>query len=132
MNFRVDLPYELAVQYANNNMIKELADEDQLNKFMSQLTHPLFQRFREGPLNFLPTFKYDKDSNQYDTSKKMRVPSWTDRVLYSPHNCNLIYYGRREHLFSDHRPVLAIFDMKTKKVNRKLLEQIQNEKIAQL
>ena len=54
----------------------------------------------------------------------MRVPSWTDRVLYSPNDHNLIYYGRRETKFSDHRPVLAIFDVKTKKVNRKLLQQI--------
>ena len=29
---------------------------------------------------FKPTFKFDKDSDAYDTSAKQRVPSWCDRV----------------------------------------------------
>lgn len=42
----------------------------------------MLNRFMEGPINFPPTFKYDKNCNVYDTSKKMRVPSYTDRILY--------------------------------------------------
>lgn len=72
---------------------------------------------QEGPLSFKPTFKYDDDCDTYDTSKKMRVPSWTDRILYKPDFCELSYYNRREHKFSDHRPVLAIFKCQVKKVN---------------
>lgn len=33
-------------------------------------------------ITFKPSFKYDKKSNEFDTSKKMRVPSWCDRVLW--------------------------------------------------
>jgi len=29
----------------------------------------------------LPTYKYDKNSQIYDTSKKLRTPSWCDRIL---------------------------------------------------
>lgn len=39
-------------------------------------------RYEEGPLDFLPTYKYDPMSDTYDTSKKARVPAWTDRILY--------------------------------------------------
>ncbi len=67
--------------------------------------------FREGPLTFRPTFKYDDgDQDIYDTSSKRRVPSWTDRILFKQENCNLKYYNRRECRFSDHRPVLGIFE----------------------
>ena len=40
--------------------------------------------FDEGELNFKPTYKYNDNSYDYDTSKKLRVPSWTDRILYKP------------------------------------------------
>jgi len=56
----------------------------------------LTARLKEGKLNFKPTFKYDDDCDVYDTSKKLRVPSWTDRILYKPDNCTLEYYDRRE------------------------------------
>jgi phosphatidylinositol-bisphosphatase len=33
-------------------------------------------------LSFAPTYKYDLFSDDYDTSEKMRIPAWTDRVLW--------------------------------------------------
>lgn len=32
--------------------------------------------FREAPITFLPTYKFDLGTHNYDTSKKQRVPSW--------------------------------------------------------
>jgi hypothetical protein len=54
---------------------------------MDQLTRErreghVFQGFEEGLLTFPPTFKYDLESDAFDTSKKQRTPSWTDRILY--------------------------------------------------
>ena len=69
-------------------------------------------------MNFRPTFKYDPESEVYDTSKKQRVPSWTDRILYKPSSCTLNFYGRSECTFSDHRPVLAIFDCQVSSVDQ--------------
>lgn len=42
----------------------------------------VFGGFREGSIQFPPTYKYDLFSNDYDTSEKQRAPAWTDRVLW--------------------------------------------------
>jgi len=57
-----------------------LLAEDQLLKNIKYDT--VLDKFTEGPINFNPTYKYDDASEIYDTSKKQRVPSWTDRILY--------------------------------------------------
>lgn len=41
-----------------------------------------FKGFIEGDVNFAPTYKYDLFSDDYDTSDKLRIPAWTDRVLF--------------------------------------------------
>lgn len=38
-----------------------------------------FVGYEEGPLLFRPTYRYDVGTDVYDTSEKMRVPSWTGR-----------------------------------------------------
>ena len=92
----------------------------------------LTKRFEEGVINFKPTFKYDDDSDVYDTSKKMRVPSWTDRILYKPDNSKIVYYGRREARFSDHRPVLGIFECRVKKINKLFRSKTYEEQVVKL
>lgn len=42
----------------------------------------VFRGFIEGKITFPPTYKYDLFSDDYDTSEKMRIPAWTDRVLW--------------------------------------------------
>lgn len=54
-----------------------LLSHDQLRIEMN--SKKVFYGFKEGPLNFHPTYKYDIGTTRYDTSKKQRVPSWTDR-----------------------------------------------------
>lgn len=69
--------------------------------------------FEEAPIAFPPTYKFDKNSDTYDSSKKRRVPSWTDRILWKrdPHIRNVAYDSVRSLLCSDHRPILARFEM---------------------
>ena len=88
----------------------------------------VFQGFQEGSLNFAPTYKYDLFSDDYDTSEKLRVPAWTDRVLWrrrqlhrqpppgwSPGTCQ--WYGRAELKQSDHRPILCVLDVEVLRVD---------------
>lgn len=51
-----------------------LLDEDQLlqSKGMSEI----LDKYQEGKITFLPTYKYDPGTDNYDTSKKQRTPSW--------------------------------------------------------
>lgn len=80
LNYRVDLPYEEAVDKCNKNEIQSLLDNEQLLRFLS--TEQLFKDFYEQPITFLPTYKFDAGCNIYDTSKKLRIPSWTDRIIF--------------------------------------------------
>ncbi|XP_045497660.1 inositol polyphosphate 5-phosphatase E [Colias croceus] len=41
-----------------------------------------FRDFREAPIRFPPTYKYDPGSQKFDTSSKQRVPAYTDRILF--------------------------------------------------
>lgn len=69
-----------------------------------------FEDFREAGISFPPTFKYDKQSTTFDTSKKGRAPAWTDRVLFASKDESLIKatdYCSYDVRTSDHRPVVA-------------------------
>lgn len=46
----------------------------------------ILKGFLEQEKKFPPTYKYDPGSACYDTSEKMRLPAWTDRVFYSVYN----------------------------------------------
>ena len=118
LNYRLDLPREEAERGALVGGIYALLEHDQLRR--ERAAGRAFGGFLEGPVAFAPTFKFDKRSNRYDSSKKMRVPSWTDRVLYTP-RAPAATRGRRPELtlasygavdaatHSDHRPVVATF-----------------------
>ncbi|RFU73522.1 phosphatidylinositol polyphosphate phosphatase [Trichoderma arundinaceum] len=62
--------------------IDSLLPHDQLRRIIAQ--QKLFHDgWKEGPISFLPTFKYDVGTfGLFDTSEKQRAPSWCDRVLY--------------------------------------------------
>ena len=70
-----------AKDFAARNDIHSLRSSDQL--IADKGNDELLWRFYEDELDFLPTFKYDKNSTVYDTSKKQRTPSYTDRILFS-------------------------------------------------
>jgi len=40
-----------------------------------------FMGYKEGPLLFRPTYRYDVGTDNYDTSEKMRIPAWTGKYL---------------------------------------------------
>lgn len=68
MNFRCNLLCGDAKMLAHRNDVRTLVASDQLLEQKGD--HELMRRFEEAPITFLPTFKYDKRSDVYDTSKK--------------------------------------------------------------
>jgi len=122
-------PEELEEQIVN--LFQELLKFDQLHRVMyaagsNKDVSNAFPGFREGKINFLPTFKFDKRSKEYDTSHKQRIPSWTDRILYksrydrgssdsSDNGCSsgiisvLDYRSIPDAVHSDHRPVIGTY-----------------------
>ncbi|XP_041978430.1 inositol polyphosphate 5-phosphatase E isoform X2 [Aricia agestis] len=93
-----------------------------------------FRDFREAPVTFPPTYKYDPGSQQFDTSSKQRAPAYTDRILYKARGMTsnnsafsglrrlsaapmtvgavlrcLAYNSVQSVVTSDHKPVWALF-----------------------
>jgi hypothetical protein len=102
LNYRIRGNREIVDKLIHKGMHEVLVQNDQLK--WSQRERLVFPDFVEGPLNFKPTYKLDKDSDRYDTGPKRRIPAWTDRVLYKPDGVTLIEYNSDPSLkTSDHR-----------------------------
>jgi hypothetical protein len=125
LNYRIDLPRE-EVEYAvqrirsitESRNPKTLPDADELRQSLLQYDQlratmalgRAFPGFVESPITFAPTFKFDKGTDDYDTSPKQRIPAWTDRILFKPVGTQVSIYNSVETArHSDHRPVFATF-----------------------
>ena len=114
----------------NNNIIlandkeekENLMDENSFknyffHKFLESEELKIFKKtelvkfnIEEGEINFPPTYKYKKNTNFYNISK--RVPSWTDRILYkNSENIKSIFYDRIDINLSDHKPIVGFFEI---------------------
>lgn len=119
MNYRIDQRRDAVVAAIEANDLDTLLTHDQLHKEMKHNRAFRLRSFREGPLTFVPTYKYDRNSDAFDTSEKHRVPAWCDRVLWRSREegrVEVMGYRRWEVNVSDHRPVSAVFRVTVKKV----------------
>jgi len=125
LNYRLDLPREVAEHSISRieellrlndvdskreaeTIRLDLLRHDQLRCSIAE--ERAFPGFAEGIITFPPTFKFDKSSDEYDTSHKQRIPAWTDRVLFKPLGTRVLEYNSiRDSRHSDHRPVYATF-----------------------
>jgi phosphatidylinositol-bisphosphatase len=81
-------------QSTEDNIPEEMDPASLQATISSLLTHDELQKqikarkafhdgWKEGPIRFLPTYKYDIGSvGIFDSSDKRRGPSWCDRILY--------------------------------------------------
>lgn len=117
LNYRIELPREevetaleqLAFRESDDILRQQLLNFDQLRASIAG--EKAFPGFCEGKIKFMPTFKFDKGTTDYDTSKKQRIPAWTDRILYkSKQTVEVVKYdSATDSTHSDHRPVFGIF-----------------------
>jgi hypothetical protein len=71
-----------------------------------------------------------RNSSQYDSSDKGRIPAWCDRILWrteASHTVQNLHYKRYECTASDHRPVSAAFDVKVKRIDPERRAQVLQE-----
>lgn len=124
LNYRIDLPREYVercILDIKDNQLRERHEEADalMNKLLrrDQLLQTIssgraFSQFNEGKITFLPTFKFDKGTQNYDTSHKQRVPAWTDRILFRSSKVNVLEYRSvPAAVHSDHRPVFGTYQL---------------------
>ncbi|KAI9646257.1 hypothetical protein NHQ30_005697 [Ciborinia camelliae] len=71
--------------------IDSLLPHDQL-RHVQKSRKAFHDGWREGPVTFLPTYKYDVGRmGVFDSSEKKRAPSWCDRILFRTRRDKLIY-----------------------------------------
>ncbi|KAI3455119.1 hypothetical protein Pfo_011782 [Paulownia fortunei] len=113
LNYRIYLPEATTRSLVKNKEWSILLANDQLK---AELTKGrVFEGWHEKEIEFAPTYKYDKNSDDYYGSdhkikaKRMRAPAWCDRIIWFGKGLKQIQYDRVESRLSDHRPVRAIF-----------------------
>ena len=111
LNYRLDFGHEDNIEEIMNKKNPEILwEKDQFRKEIKK-EHEL----KEGIINFMPTYKYKDDSDEYDYERK---PGWTDRILYKSkkmYDIMLCEYSCLQNVhLSDHRPVYAIFKINFK------------------
>ncbi|CAG8508862.1 9469_t:CDS:10 [Ambispora gerdemannii] len=120
-NYRISETSEAVRNFASLGNLHALIKSDQLIK--QHKSGAVFRGYTEGTLTFLPTYKYDTFSDKYDTSEKSRIPAWTDRILYRGMNITQSEYSRAELKVSDHRPVMALFNIEYDEVAKEKIQQ---------
>jgi hypothetical protein len=120
LNYRIDQRRELVIQSIQSGDLDALLPHDQLLKEMQNNPGFRLRSFIEPPITFPPTYKYDRGSNEFDSSEKRRIPAWCDRILFRSRGdrVHCEHYKRYEPNISDHRPVSGGFRVEVKSVNR--------------
>ena len=107
LNYRLSRPdAEVRERASAGGSLTDLLASDELAAAIT--SGEAWDGYVEGALSFAPTYKYDLNSDEYDTSAKRRAPAWTDRVLWRRSSgVSSVAYSRHEIRASDHRPVSA-------------------------
>lgn len=123
LNYRIDASADKVLEYIRMCDWDNLYTYDQLQKQM-QICEA-FVGFKEGPIQFAPTYKFERFENEYAKDENggfKRIPAYTDRILWrfgvdedDPNgmpDLSLDEYSSAQSVFSsDHRPVYALFRM---------------------
>lgn len=117
LNYRINGARSQVIQSIKEGRLDVLLESDQLLvELKKNATHRL-RSFTEGPIRFNPTYKYDPGTDNYDSSEKMRVPAWCDRIYYRGLGCSDIEaHAYQAHVcrVSDHRPVSTLLSMQVR------------------
>ena len=132
LNYRLSLERESVIKHLEEGSFDLVRKSDQLVREMQN--EKVFVGFKEASVNFPPTYKFDIETNNFDTSAKLRCPAWTDRVLWkSEYNVKCISYECYQGVVnSDHKPVWAMFEVTVPETDREKRNIVQGEILREL
>ena len=114
LNYRVEGNRRAVDVLLERGMLDVMRANDQLA--IEKNARRVFHGWNEGHLSFPPTYKLNRGTfDTYDSSKKQRVPSWTDRVLWRAAGAGRVRCDSTPEVYtsatgvttSDHLPVVA-------------------------
>lgn len=114
LNYRVDLSFDDAHSACKELDFAKLSAADQLVAQMA--AGKVLSGFSEGPLEFLPTYRWERNSD-FISYKRGQAPSYTDRILHQSlpgvaDKLSLMEYTSAPQYYgSDHRPVRALYEL---------------------
>ena len=112
LNYRiVGISRKEVLSLASMGKFQDLQRHDQLRK--QRARGSVLYGFREMDINFVMTYRYQHDKEDWSLQKLWNLPSYTDRVLYKskdPSDLKPLRYWYVPKVFgTDHRPVLCAF-----------------------
>ncbi|XP_004511772.1 type I inositol polyphosphate 5-phosphatase 2-like [Cicer arietinum] len=130
-----DLNYRISMLDSEVRKLVALKKWDELMNY-DQLSNELrvgrvFDGWKEGLINFPPTYKYEINSDRYvgeipKEGEKKRAPAWCDRILWLGKGIKQLQYQRAEIKISDHRPVSSIFLVEVEVFDQRKLRRALN------
>ncbi|XP_066435886.1 phosphatidylinositol 3,4,5-trisphosphate 5-phosphatase 2B-like [Eleutherodactylus coqui] len=119
LNYKLDMPFQDVLQCIYSGQHQLLLPVDQLNQEREK--KKIFLGFKEHPITFPPTCRYERGSRSYDLQKarttgtRIFAPSWSDRILWTSYpgtEANCTSYGCTDDIVtSDHSPVYSTFEV---------------------
>ncbi|KAL9251019.1 Type I inositol polyphosphate 5-phosphatase 2-like protein [Drosera capensis] len=126
LNYRLNMLDVEVRKLVADEQWDRLMESDQLLKELR--SGRVFDGWKEGPINFPPTYKYSIDTDRYvgddPKGKKKRSPAWCDRILWFGKGIKQQSYDRAELKLSDHRPVSSTFCIEVEVVDPRKLQRI--------
>uniref|UniRef100_A0A0E0M4U7 Inositol polyphosphate-related phosphatase domain-containing protein n=1 Tax=Oryza punctata TaxID=4537 RepID=A0A0E0M4U7_ORYPU len=112
LNYRIDMPDAEIRDLVAMKRWDDLLKSDQLTKELT--SGNTFAGWKEGLINFPPTYKYETNSSRYVGEKpnevgNKRSPAWCDRILWLGKGIKQLSYWSSGLNLSDHRPVSSTF-----------------------
>ena len=90
-NYRINKTMEEVEEIIINKNELSLFEFDQMNEEIKKYNLKSYG-FKEGNVNFMPTYKYtDDENNEIICDCQDHIPSWTDRILYKANKNKFIY-----------------------------------------
>ncbi|XP_043695972.1 type I inositol polyphosphate 5-phosphatase 2-like isoform X2 [Telopea speciosissima] len=132
LNYRLNMLDAEVRKLVAKKQWDELINSDQLSKELR--SGRVFDGWKEGMINFPPTYKYELNSDTYvgespespKEGEKKRSPAWCDRILWLGKGIRQLVYKSAEIRLSDHRPVSSIFLIDVEVFDHRKLQRVLN------